>query len=69
MSLLQPKECEQKIISVNPTIQSNYEQYEKILNRTENKMYDDNGDLVCGNPYEEFYEGEDICKPVDLDKA
>jgi uncharacterized protein YlbG (UPF0298 family) len=32
-----------------------------------NKFYDDNGDLVCNqNPDDDFYDGEDICKPVNL---
>jgi len=48
--------------SVNP--------YERILNQAEmasNKFYDDNGDLVCNqNPDDDFYDGEDICKPVNL---
>jgi hypothetical protein len=40
--------------------------YERILNQSEIKNYDDNGDLVCANPDDDFYDGEDICKPVNL---
>jgi hypothetical protein len=33
----------------------------------ENKSFDDNGDLVSMNADEEFYDGEDICRAVNLE--
>ena len=55
------------VISVNPTIQNAYAQ---IIRENENKVYDDNGDLVNLNPDDEFYmyEGEDRYKAYNIER-